>query len=35
MPSIGISPAEVEEVIGKKAKMDIFKDNLIDFDMLD
>ena len=35
MPSIGISPAQVEEVIGKKAKMDIFKDNLIDFDMLD
>ena len=35
MPSIGISPAQADEVIGKKAKIDIFKDNLIDFDMFD
>lgn len=35
MPSIGISPIRVDEIIGKKAKVDIFKDNLIDFDMLD
>lgn len=35
MPSIGISPARVDEILGKKAKVDIFKDNLIDFDMVD
>ncbi|WP_297825109.1 N-acetylneuraminate synthase family protein [uncultured Methanobrevibacter sp.] len=35
MPSIGISPAQVDDVIGKKAKVDIFKDNLIDFEMFD
>lgn len=35
MPSIGISPALADEIVGKKAKVDIFKDNLIDFDMID
>ncbi len=33
-PSRGISPAQIDEVIGKIAKCDIDKDSFIDFDML-
>ena len=34
-PGIGLSPAEIDEVIGKTALVDIPKDTLIDFDMID
>ena len=33
-PGTGISPARIDEVLGKKAIMDIPEDTLIDFDML-
>ena len=35
IPGIGISPGYVDEIIGKKAKVDIFRDNLIDYDMVE
>lgn len=34
-PGTGISPSNIDEVLGKKAKCDIFEDDLLDFDMLD
>ena len=34
-PGTGISPARVDEVVGKRALVDISKDTLIDFDMFD
>ena len=33
-PGTGISPARIDEVLGKKASIDIPEDTLIDFDML-
>lgn len=33
-PGIGLSPAEIDEVVGKTALVDIAKDTLIDFDMI-
>ena len=34
-PGTGISPGEIDEVIGKTAKIDICEDTLIDFEMLE
>ena len=34
-PGTGISPARVDDVVGKTALVDISKDTLIDFDMID
>ena len=34
-PGIGISPALIDEVVGKTAVVDIKKDSLIDFDMIE
>ena len=34
-PGTGIAPAKINEVIGKTALVDISKDTLIDFDMID
>jgi N-acetylneuraminate synthase len=34
-PGIGISPALIDEVVGKTALVDIKKDSLIDFDMIE
>ena len=34
-PGLGISPSKVDEVIGKKALIDISKDTLINFDMIE
>ncbi len=34
-PGIGISPAQLDEVIGKTALVDIAEDTLIDFSMLE
>ena len=34
-PGTGISPSEIENVIGKKAKMDIAEDELIKFEFLE
>ncbi|WP_296794656.1 N-acetylneuraminate synthase family protein [uncultured Methanobrevibacter sp.] len=33
-PGIGISPAEIDDVVGKTALVDIAEDTIIDFDML-
>ncbi|WP_407415375.1 N-acetylneuraminate synthase family protein [Methanobrevibacter sp.] len=33
-PGIGISPAEIDEIVGKTALVDIAKDTLIDFNMI-
>ena len=33
-PGTGISPAKIDEVIGKKAARNIRQDTLLDFDML-
>ena len=34
-PGTGISPAKIDDVVGKTALVDISKDTLIDFDMID
>lgn len=34
-PGTGISPAKIDDVVGKRALVDIGKDTLIDFDMID
>ncbi len=34
-PGTGISPAKIDDVVGKMALVDISKDTLIDFDMID
>ena len=34
-PGIGISPAKIDDVVGKTALIDIAEDTLIDFDMID
>ena len=34
-PGTGISPAKIDDVVGKRALVDISKDTLIDFDMID
>ena len=34
-PGTGISPSQVDEIIGKKAVVDISKDSLISFEMIE
>jgi len=34
-PGTGIAPAKIDDVVGKRALVDIGKDTLIDFDMID
>lgn len=34
-PGIGISPSQIEEIVGKTAKEDILEDTLLDFDMVE